>query len=168
MSKVIEIVVIGGTGTGKSHVLELIDKALRAEYGHHVQIASHDLSCERGLGSPGEKPRVSDTIFSLREQGADEGKTLGSLKIDIDTSEFDSALGKVEALQGFTTGYAIDPLESAITTAAQTANEVQGLTALILQSHLKDLCAIQKKKLSAEDVETTISIGVAGLSRMGA
>lgn len=73
MTKVIEIVVIGDTGSGKSHVLELIDKALRTEYGHHVQIASHDLSLERGLGSPGEKPRVSDTIFNLREQGVPVG-----------------------------------------------------------------------------------------------
>lgn len=73
-SKLIEIVVIGATGSGKSHVLELIDRALRAEYGHHVQIASHDLSCERGLGSPGTKPRVSETIFSLREQGVPADK----------------------------------------------------------------------------------------------
>lgn len=73
-SKLIEIVVIGATGSGKSHVLELIDRALRAEYGHHVQIASHDLSCERGLGSPGTKPRVSETIFSLKEQGAPADK----------------------------------------------------------------------------------------------
>ena len=151
MTKVIEIVVIGGTGTGKSHVLELIDKALRAEYGHHVQIASHDLSCERGLGSPGEKPRVSDTIFNLREQGVDTGKTVGSLKIEIDTSDVDSALGKVEALQGFTTGYAIDPIESAITNAAQAANEVEGLTAVILQEHLKQLCEMQRRRLSVVD-----------------
>lgn len=73
-SKLIEIVVIGATGSGKSHVLEIIDRALRAEYGHHVQIASHDLSCERGLGNPGTKPRVSETIFSLREQGVPADK----------------------------------------------------------------------------------------------
>lgn len=133
MSKVIEIVVIGGTGSGKSHVLELIDKALRTEYGHHAQIASHDLSLERGLGNPGEKPRVSETIFNLRERcTASVGdKSSGSLKVEVDTSAIDSALEKIEALgkdywrsriasgsveelQGFTTGYAIDPLESAI------------------------------------------------------
>ena len=123
MTKVIEIVVIGGTGSGKSHVLELIDKALRTEYGHHVQIASHDLSLERGLGNPGEKPRVSETIFNLRERcTASVGdKSSGSLKVEVDTSAIDSALEKIEALgkdywrsqiasgsveelQGFTTG----------------------------------------------------------------
>lgn len=147
MSKVIEIVVIGATGSGKSYVLELIDKALRAEYGHHVQIASHDLSCERGLGSPSGKPRVSETIFSLREQGIDSGKTVGSLKIEVDNS---LALGQVEALQGYATGYAIDPLESAITNSAQAAAEAQGLTLTILQGHLKQLCETQRKKLGEE------------------
>lgn len=93
MTNVIEIVVIGSTGSGKSHVLELIDKSLRAEYGHHVQIASHDLSCERGLCSPGEKPRVSDTIFSLRERGTHAaGGSSGSGKVDAGTSAIDAAL----------------------------------------------------------------------------
>lgn len=146
MTKVIEIVVVGATGSGKSQVLELIERALRGEYGHHVQIASHDLSCERGLGSPGEKPRVSDTIFSLREQGADFGKTAGSLEIEIDAS----SAGQVGAHQGFATGYAIDPLESAITNAAQSAAEAEGLTLTILQGHLKQLCEIQRKQLGEE------------------
>lgn len=158
MSKVIEIVVIGGTGTGKSHVLELIDKALRAEYGHHVQIASHDLSCERGLGSPGEKPRVSDTIFSLREQGLDSAKTVGSLKIEIDTS---SATGQVEALQSFTTGYAVDPIESAIELVVRLLGDERdrlreahaksgegGFLVDCLGSHLERLLVFQLKRLA--------------------
>ena len=142
MTKVIEIVVIGGTGSGKSHVLELIDKALRTEYGHHVQIASHDLSLERGLGNPGEKPRVSETIFNLREQGTASGggQSMAGLKIEVDTSGVDLALekldalgkaywrsriasGSVEELQGFTTGYAVDPPESAIESTTRIMRE---------------------------------------------
>jgi energy-coupling factor transporter ATP-binding protein EcfA2 len=81
MTQMIEIVVAGPVGSGKSHVLELIEKALRAEYGHHVQIASHDLLCERALGSPGSKPRVSDTIFSLKEQGEVSFRKLGERRV---------------------------------------------------------------------------------------
>lgn len=177
MTKVIEIVVIGGTGSGKSHVLELIDKALRTEYGHHVQIASHDLSLERGLGSPGEKPRVSDTIFNLRERGTASGggQSSGSLKVEVDTSAIDSALEKIEALgkdywrsqiasgsveelQGFTTGYAIDPLESAIDQALRLLRDereseaghkgIKTVACQRLESHLNELLALQLKQLS--------------------
>ena len=68
MTQVIEIVVLGAVGSGKSHVLELIDRALHDEYGQHVQVASHELSRERYMGSPGTKPKVAETIFNLREQ----------------------------------------------------------------------------------------------------
>ncbi|MQT83973.1 hypothetical protein GHN92_05240 [Pseudomonas sp. FSL R10-2964] len=179
MTKVIEIVVIGGTGSGKSHVLELIDKALRTEYGHHVQIASHDLSLERGLGNPGEKPRVSETIFNLRERcTASVGdKSSGSLKVEVDTSAIDSALEKIEALgkdywrsriasgsveelQGFTTGYAIDHLESAIESTARVMRDerdravglllttLTGGTLKRFGDHLDKLLALQLKQLS--------------------
>lgn len=174
MTKVIEIVVIGGTGSGKSHVLELIDKALRTEYGHHVQIASHDLSLERGLGNPGEKPRVSDTIFSLRERGVASGggKSLAGLKIEVDTSDVDLALGKVEALQGFTTGYAIDPLESAIEMAARLVSEhVTGsaptcMTVLsVMTGHLELLLELQLKRLSSPNDDEALGSHIKDMTR---
>lgn len=174
MSKVIEIVVIGGTGSGKSHVLELIDKALRTEYGHHAQIASHDLSLERGLGNPGEKPRVSDTIFSLRERGVASGggKSLAGLKIEVDTSDVDLALGKVEALQGFTTGYAIDPLESAIEMAARLVSEhVTGsaptcMTVLsVMTGHLELLLELQLKRLSSPNDDEALGSHIKDMTR---
>ena len=174
MTKVIENVVIGGTGSGKSHVLELIDKALRTEYGHHVQIASHDLSLERGLGNPGEKPRVSDTIFSLRERGVASGggKSLAGLKIEVDTSDVDLALGKVEALQGFTTGYAIDPLESAIEMAARLVSEhVTGsaptcMTVLsVMTGHLELLLELQLKRLSSPNDDEALGSHIKDMTR---
>lgn len=191
MTKVIEIVVIGDTGSGKSHVLELIDKALRAEYGHHVQIASHDLSLERGLGSPGEKPRVSDTIFNLRERGTASGggQSSGSLKVEVDTSAIDSALEKIEALgkdywrsqiasgsveelQGFTTGYAIDPLESAIEMAARLVSEhVTGsaptcMTVLsVMTGHLELLLELQLKRLSSPNDDEALGSHIKDMTR---
>ena len=182
MTQVIEIVVIGGTGSGKSHVLELIDKALRTEYGHHVQIASHDLSLERGLGSPGEKPHVSDTIFNLRERGAASGggQSSGSLKVEVDTSAIDSALEKIEALgkdywrsqiasgsveelQGFTTGYAIDPLESAIELIVRMMDERMASdrspsinVGSMLMGHLEELLAEQLRRVTDPDRDATL------------
>lgn len=175
MTKVIEIVVIGGTGSGKSHVLDVIDRALRGEYGHHVQIASHDLSCERGLGSPGTKPRVSDTIFSLREQGVAAGKTTaGEIKAGLRNwasrdAYWAHAVGsaplcaQVEALtaiQGEATSFSLDPLEQAIeSTVRMLRDEHQQMseagaqrdTALCdrLGTHLDALLAEQLKRVSA-------------------
>ena len=111
MSKVIEIVVIGGTGSGKSHVLELIDKTLRDSYGPHVQIVSRELSQERALGSPGSAPS-SDTVFELKERRPVEHSATETLKIEVDTSGISSAL---ESIQGCVQ---LDPLESAIASTA--------------------------------------------------
>ena len=182
MTKVIEIVVIGGTGSGKSHVLELIDKALRTEYGHHAQIASHDLSLERGLGNPGEKPRVSETIFNLREQGTASGggQSMAGLKIEVDTSGVDLALekldalgkaywrsriasGSVEELQGFTTGYAIDPLGSAIELIVRMMDERMASdrspslnVGSMLMGHLEELLAEQLRQVTDPDRDATL------------
>lgn len=150
MTKVIEIVVIGGTGSGKSHVLELIDRALRSEFGHHVQIASHDLSCERGLGSPGEKPRVSETIFSLKERGVVSGQLISNLKVEVDTSGIESALGKVEALRDCTAGFALDPLEQAIDQTVRLVAESEGELSVRLSRHLDTLLSEQLKRLTAD------------------
>lgn len=182
MTKVIEILVIGDTGSGKSHVLELIDKALRDGYGPHVQITSHDLSLERGLGSPGEKPRVSDTIFNLRERGTASGggQSSGSLKIEVDTSAIDSALeriealgkdywrsriasGSVEELQGFTTSYAIDPLGSAIELIVRMMDERMASdrspslnVGSMLMGHLEELLAEQLRQVTDPDRDATL------------
>lgn len=170
MSKVIEIVVIGATGTGKSNVLAVIDAALREAYGPHTQVVSRELSLDRGLGSPSDKPSA-DTIFSLREQVSKPAESIGTLVFDIDTSGIDAATAKLkeleeagerywasrldsgslsaEELQGFTTGYAVDPLESAINNTVSAATDAEGLTLILLQDHLKQLCEIQRTKLSA-------------------
>ena len=193
MTKVIEILVIGDTGSGKSHVLELIDKALRDGYGPHVQITSHDLSLERGLGSPGEKPRVSDTIFNLRERGTASGggQSSGSLKVEVDTSAIDSALEKIEALgkdywlrkissgtasveavQGFTTGYAIDPLESAIELIVRMMDERMASdrspslnVGVMLMGHLEELLAEQLRRVTDPDRDATLVSHLNGITR---
>ena len=158
MTQVIEIVVIGGTGSGKSHVLDVIDYALRHEYGPDAQVVSHELSRERRMGRPGVRPCVPGTIFNLKEHGvASGGQSLAGLKIEIDTLDTDSAPGQVEALHGIATGYAINPLESAIQSTVQMLNdgfanpeESSSLAAMRLQCHLDKLLALQLKKLAEE------------------
>ncbi|WP_240164784.1 hypothetical protein [Pseudomonas lactis] len=132
-TNVIEVVVIGAVGSGKSHVLDILAKALRCEYGMHAQITSHELSLEKNLGHELARPRVADTIFNLTERGLTDAKassgeiksalraagepvaeSLATLKIDVDTSSIDAAVCKVEALQGFATGFVLDPLEQAV------------------------------------------------------
>ncbi|MGH8418027.1 MAG: hypothetical protein ACRER8_12210 [Pseudomonas sp.] len=122
MTQVIEIVVIGAAGSGKSHVLELIDRALRSEYGQHVQVTSHELSRERFMGSPGSKPKVADTIFNLREQGSSGSSKIGEMKANIDASEPTSA-DKIEAIQGEAMSFMLDPLEQAIESTARVLRD---------------------------------------------
>jgi hypothetical protein len=47
------------------------------------------------------------------------------------------------------TGSSLDPIESAITNTAYAATDSAGVTLLILQDHLKQLCETQRAKLSA-------------------
>lgn len=121
MTKVIEILVIGPTGSGKSHVLELIAKALYEEYGRHAQVVSHDLSCERGLGSPGTKPAVSDTIFNLRERGEVSFRKLGERRVS-SGSQLDSP-DVSPVVQGEAISFALDPLDQAIESTARVMRD---------------------------------------------
>lgn len=50
----------------------------------------------------------------------------------------------------FISGFGLDPLESAITNAAQAAHEAEGMTLTILQDHLKMLCDLQLEKLATK------------------
>ncbi|WP_145572806.1 hypothetical protein [Yersinia mollaretii] len=65
--KVIEISVSGPTSSGKSHVMNIIEKALIAEYGPHTQVASYDLSLERNSTNDWHKPSAKNTVFVLSE-----------------------------------------------------------------------------------------------------
>jgi hypothetical protein len=49
---------------------------------------------------------------------------------------------------GSTSEFVIDPLESAITNTAQAIVDAEGMTLMILQSHLKKLCDLQLTQLS--------------------
>jgi len=166
VSKVIEILVIGEVGSGKSHVLALIDKALRAEYGHHVQIASHDLSCERGLGSPGTKPRVSETIFSLREHSARiTNEAAAGMRSRLRDAAAEAP--KVTAIQGEAIGSMLDPLEQAIQCTAQVMRDERDAMADLskrldqntlasslhdrMGRHMDQLLAIQLKRVTADE-----------------
>ena len=169
MTQVIEILVIGGVGSGKSHVLGLIDRALREGYGPHVQIASRELSLERSLGSPGAEPSV-DTIFSLKERQPEAGPIVSQLKIGIDSTAFDALLDKREALdraaklfgcesgyagqvptaQGLVADFAIDPLESAIESTVRLRADYPGL-ASVLTPHLAKLLTAQMSRLGVAE-----------------
>ncbi|MGE6387364.1 hypothetical protein ACQKEN_17070 [Pseudomonas sp. NPDC078416] len=166
MTQVIEIVVIGAVGSGKSHVLELIDRALHDEYGQHVQVASHELSRERYMGSPGTKPKVAETIFNLREQAPASGK-LDELKVSVDASALTSAIDKLGAVQGEAVSFMLDPLEQAV---ESTVRVMQGerdqcseisttesgnvrTTSLYarLGKHLDELLAAQLKRVTTHE-----------------
>jgi len=163
MTKVIEIVVIGCVGSGKSHVLELIDKALRDGYGPHVQVVSRDLSLERGLGSPGAEPSV-DTIFNLKEQGvASGGGRSDSVGVEQWERQLLSGAVSMEAVQGLTTGYTVDPLESAIELIVRMMDERMASdrspslnVGVMLMGHLEELLAEQLRRVTDPDRDATL------------
>ncbi len=64
-TKLIEIQVHGFTGDGKTNVCAVIRDALIAAYGPHTQVASRDLSLERGSEND-NKPK-QDAVFVIRE-----------------------------------------------------------------------------------------------------
>lgn len=65
-NRMIEIQVHGFTRHGKSHVCEVIRRALIAEYGAHTQVASRSLSEERAQGDIDNKPK-SNVVFTVEE-----------------------------------------------------------------------------------------------------
>lgn len=60
--------------------------------------------------------------------------------------------GASENQQVLLPGFGLDPVESAITNAAQAAKESHGMSLLILQKHLKELCKLQLARLSGAEV----------------
>lgn len=167
MTKVIDIVVIGPTGSGKSHVLDLLARSLRGEYGMHAQITSHELSLEKNLGHELLKPRIADTIFNLREQGSAASSKVSGLKVSVDTSALTSALEKIEAVQGEAISFALDPLEQAIESTARVLRDERDHMAQIsmplgrdipatptyrrMADHLNQLLAAQLKRVTADE-----------------
>jgi ABC-type branched-subunit amino acid transport system ATPase component len=166
-TNVIEVVVIGATGSGKSHVLDTLAKALRCEYGTHAQITSHELSLKKGLGHELLKPRIADTIFNLREQGSTSSSKNGEMKISIDTSDLVTAIDKVEATQGQAMSFALDPLEQAVESTARVLRDEHQHMAQIgmtmagnfpstpiyrrMTDHLDLLLAAQLKRVTADE-----------------
>lgn len=120
MSKVLEIVVIGGVGSGKSHVLRVIDNALRQAYGPHAQVVSRELLLERGLGSPGAEPAV-DTIFNLMERQPD-------------ALEANSTV--IEAVSAQMSSFPFNPLDSAI---RETVGLLHDHAVFLAESGLNDV-----------------------------
>lgn len=121
---------------------------------------------ERGdmliTGVKGEIYPCKGDIFAMTYDPADV--IVSSMKIDIDTSDIDAVVGKVEALQGFTAGFALDPLEQAIESTARILRDereecsVQMHTMVSavplsdlyrrMSGHLDVLLAIQIERLS--------------------
>ncbi|WP_434771257.1 hypothetical protein [Pseudomonas entomophila] len=125
VSKTIEIVVSGPVGSGKSHVLALIERALRAEYSRDVCIVSPDLDAERRLGSPGTKPDAHHVAFHLREGNPSHAP----------------ALAQAEAFAS------LDPLEQAIDQSVRLVGESAGALAERLSRHLDSLLDMQIRRL---------------------
>lgn len=117
----IKVLVVGAVGSGKSHVLQVINDALKQAYGPHAQICSHELSQERALGSPGAEPMVADTVFVLKEQGeARESSSRVEMALHAHATEELRELG--QTLKVLPDGYA---LESAIASTASLLTESQ-------------------------------------------
>ena len=68
--RLINIKVEGATQIGKSHVMTIIEKALKREYGKDMQVCSYDLSVERNGCNDEDmlRPSPSKVIFNLVEQ----------------------------------------------------------------------------------------------------
>lgn len=142
----IEILVVGPVGSGKSQLLDLIDRALRSEYGRDVCIESPDLESERRMGSPGAKPDVTGVIFELKEAA--------SLP----------QLGEAHACS-FSL---LDPIEQAIEQTVRLVGETSGDLAHRLSRHLDSLLEAQIDKVRPRNVErASTPLGCYGLERRG-
>lgn len=141
MTSVVEIVVIGPVGSGKSHVLDMIERALRAEYGEQVNVVSPELESERRMGSPGLKPCPSTTVFKLKE---------GRLSLsgaEIDRDRFYAGMTVCGILQPSDGAVLLDPLEQAIDQAVRLLNESEGEMAIRLSRHLDALLTGQLRRV---------------------
>lgn len=123
---------------------------------------------ERGdmliTGVKGEIYPCKGDIFAMTYDRADV--IVSSMKIDIDTSDMDAVVGKVDALQGFTTGFALDPLEQAIESTARIMRDECEDSVMMhtmvsdvplsdlyrrMSTHLDALLAIQIERVAADE-----------------
>ena len=143
MSKVLEIVVIGGVGSGKSHVLRVIDCALREAYGPHAQVVSRELSMERGLGSPGGEPAV-DTIFNLTERQPDaleaNSSVIEAVSAQMGSFSFNPRDSAIRETVGLLHDHAVFLAESGLNDVQKAGVRFLGEK---LNSHLNHLLGIQ-------------------------
>lgn len=142
---------------------------------HHAAIGDYIIK-----GVQGEFYPCKPDVFALTYEPV--GQPLCGLKIEIDTSEVDAALEKVEALgkayrgpqllsgtvsveavQGFTAGYAIDPLESAIELIVRMMDERMASdrspslnVGVMLMGHLEELLAEQLRRVTDPDKDATL------------
>jgi len=81
-TKLIEITVSAETGTGKSEVTEVIERALRDFYGNNVQIASYDMQLERNSSgknlienakNTGQTVNIKNSVFVIKEHNQAKG-----------------------------------------------------------------------------------------------
>lgn len=65
----IQINVSGDVGTGKSHILSVIEKALKAEYGNDLMLASRTLELERRMCRDEDMAKLSkeNTVIVLTD-----------------------------------------------------------------------------------------------------
>ena len=178
----VTISVLAGSSQEGGRVVGRAIEGLRGSY------AVEFLNDERSINRDGSTVTLTYDVTPLKAETRNEGQTVSKLKIEIDTSEVDAALEKVEALgkafwepqlssgtvsveavQGLTTGYTVDPLESAIQSTVQAIrDEREAIVALkassaveivkisdtplyiVLSGHLDKLLELQLKQLTAE------------------
>lgn len=166
MSKQIEIVVVGGAGTGRSTVLGVICNALKREYGSLADVVFGDRANE--LTAADHASPAAGTVFLLN---AAESETL-EIKLDFDTSVADAWAEKAQSLlstaaaiepgQAATAAFTFDSLEHAIEAAVRLKADAKGADVARLGYHLEHLLALQLENLTTQYRKLVVESGWEG------
>ena len=172
----VTISVLAGSSQEGGRVVGRAIEGLRGSY------AVEFLNDERSINRDGSTVTLTYDVTPLKAETRNEGQTVSKLKIEIDTSEVDAALEKVEALgkafwepqlssgtvsveavQGLTTGYTVDPLESAIELIVRMMDERMASdrspslnVGVMLMGHLEELLAEQLRRVTDPDRDATL------------
>ena len=140
----VEVLVIGA-GRHQQKIQAAIYKALDGEF------------------SEAAKWRFPDRSGYAELVGTARCLSLQVLSVSIDNDQLSKGAASVEAIQGFTTGYAIDPLESAIELIVRMMDERMASdrspslnVGSMLMGHLEELLAEQLRQVTDPDRGATL------------
>lgn len=127
---------------------KMINKLVGALSGSYAPaLICEDVRCT----STGGDVRI-DSEYDLRELPVDDTAGLAYWQ-----KQLGAGAVSEDALQACVTGYAIDPLESAISSIARDAQDAQGSTLVLLNDHLMKLLNMQFINLAHGDAGSAIT-----------